>query len=71
MGLDDILNPKISDVDQLYQHFSGDFANDFSEVQKRNLKSLLMVDFMLVDLQNSNSDGNSLHMIKKGKKIHD
>jgi hypothetical protein len=37
-------------IDDLYEKFNGDFAQDFSEVQKRNLRSLLMVDFTLVDL---------------------
>ena len=39
-----------SHIDLLYEKFNGDFAQDFSEVQKRNLRSLLMVDFTLVDL---------------------
>lgn len=40
----------ISNIDLLYEKFNGDFAQDFSEVQKRNLRSLLMVDFTLLDL---------------------
>lgn len=49
------IDPKVmkgtrSYIDDLYEKFNGDFAQDFSEVQKRNLRSLLMVDFTLVDL---------------------
>ena len=60
-----------SHIDLLYEKFNGDFAQDFSEVQKRNLRSLLMVDFTLIDLQNTNADGNSLPLLKKGKKINE
>lgn len=55
----------------IYEKYNGDFAHDFSEVQKRNLKSLLMVDFTLVDLQNTNATGDSLPLLKKGKKINE
>ena len=60
-----------SKIDLLYEKFNGDFAHDFSEVQKRSLKTLLMVDFMLLDLKNTNADGNSLPLLKKGKKINE
>lgn len=30
-----------------------------------------MMDFMLLDLQNTNSDGSSLPLLKKGKKINE
>lgn len=71
LSLHDILNPSKNEVDRLYEKFNGDFAQDFSEVQKRNLKQLLMIDFMLLDLQNTNSDGTSLPLLKKGKKINE
>ena len=58
-------------INRLYEKFDSDFAQDFSEIQKRNLKSLLMVDFMLVDLQNTNADGASLPLLKKGKKVNE
>ncbi len=60
-----------SEIDEIYEKFNGDFAQDFSEVQKRNLKSLLMVDFTLVDLQNTNATGDCLPLLKKGKKINE
>ncbi len=44
------MNPTKSDVELLYEKFDGDFARDFSEVQKRNLKQLMFIDFMLIDL---------------------
>jgi len=70
-ALRDILNPTRTEVDRLYEKFDGDFAQDFSEVQKRALKQLLMIDFMLLDLQNTNQDGASQPLLKKGKKINE
>ena len=65
------MNPTHSDVELLYEKFDGDFARDFSEVQKRNLKQLMFIDFMLIDLQNTNAAGNNLPLLKKGKKINE
>lgn len=66
-----VLNPSKTDIDKLYEKFDGDFAHDFSEVQKRALKQLLLIDFMLLDLQNTNQDGTSQPLLKKGKKINE
>lgn len=63
--------PDLTEIDQLYAKFDCDFAEDFSEIQKRNLKNLLMVDFTLIDLQNTNADGQSLPLLKKGKNINE
>ena len=44
---------------------------DINEIERRNLNSLLLIDYQMVDLMNSNSDQNNLFLLKKGKKILD
>ena len=44
---------------------------DVNEIERRNLGSLLLIDFQMVDLFNSNSDQNNLYLLKKAKKIID
>jgi hypothetical protein len=40
-----------------------------NEIERRNLSSLLLIDFQMVDLMNTNSDQTNLFLLKKGKKI--
>jgi hypothetical protein len=42
---------------------------DVNEIERRNLSSLLLIDFQMVDLMNTNSDQTNLFLLKKGKKI--
>lgn len=44
---------------------------DINEIERRNLNSLLLIDFHMVDMLNSNSDHNNLFLLRKGKKIID
>jgi hypothetical protein len=44
---------------------------DINEVERRNLSSLLLIDYQMVDLMNSNGDQSNLFLLKKGKKIID
>ena len=44
-----------------------DKMGDINEIERRNLNSLLLIDFHMVDMMNSNSDNNNLHLIKKGR----
>jgi hypothetical protein len=44
---------------------------DINEIERRNLNSLLLIDFQMVDMMNSNSDQNNLFLLRKGKKILD
>ena len=48
-----------------------EIIGDINEFERRNLASLLLIDYQMVDLMNSNSDQSNLFMLKKGKKIMD
>lgn len=48
-----------------------DDLRDINEIERRNLNSLLLIDFKMVDMMNSNSDHENLFLIKKGKKLFD
>jgi len=43
-----------------------DDLGDVNEVERRNLCSLLLIDFQLADLMNTNSDQSNLYLLKKG-----
>jgi hypothetical protein len=40
---------------------------DINEIERRNLNSLLLIDFQMVDMMNSNSDNNNIYLVKKGR----
>lgn len=42
---------------------------DVNEVERRNLAGLLLIDFQMTDLMNTNSDQSNLFLLKKGQKI--
>ena len=42
---------------------------DVNEIERRNLSSLLLIDFQMIDMMNTNSDQNNFYLLKKGKKI--
>ena len=44
---------------------------DINEIERRNLNSLLLIDFQMVDSMNSNCDHSNLYLLKKGKKLLD
>jgi hypothetical protein len=44
---------------------------DVNEIERRNLNSLLLIDFQMIDYMNSNSDHSNIFLLKKGKKIID
>jgi hypothetical protein len=46
-------------------------VGDVNEIERRNLNSLLLIDFQMVDSMNSNSDHSNLYLLKKGKKLMD
>ena len=48
-----------------------DDIGDINEIERRNLNSLLLIDFKMVDMMNSNSDHNNIFLLKKGKKLLD
>ncbi|CDW75700.1 UNKNOWN [Stylonychia lemnae] len=48
-----------------------DDVGDLNEIQRRNLKSLMLIDFQMVDHFNSNQDQGNLFLLKKGKKINE
>ncbi len=48
-----------------------DEIGDINEIERRNLNSLLLIDFQMVDLMNSNSDQSNLFLLKKGKQLID
>ena len=60
-----------SHIDLLYEKFNGDFTLDFSEVQNKNLRSLLMMNFTLFNLQNTKSGLQQPVTAQKGKKINE
>jgi hypothetical protein len=49
----------------------NDGSSDINEIQRRNLKSLLLIDFSMVDMFNTNHDQANLFLLKKGKKINE
>jgi hypothetical protein len=48
-----------------------DDIGDINEIERRNLNSLLMIDFQMIDIMNSNSDQSNLFLLKKGKQLID
>jgi hypothetical protein len=48
-----------------------DDLGDINEIERRNLNSLLLIDFKMVDMMNSNCDHNNLFLLKKGKRLMD
>ena len=60
----------VRDMKDSYESNEGE-EQDINEIQRRNLKSLLLIDFQMVDMLNSNNDQSNLFLLKKGKKINE